>query len=148
MLPILKRRIVPSVTRFLDDDWSSLFDWNNQGFPNQSMTVPSTNVKETDSEYIVEMAAPGMKKEDFQVEINNDVLTIKSEQKIENQDQKEDNYTRREFSYQSFQRSFTINNRVVDDSKIKANYNEGILRLVIPKKEEAKVKPSRQIQIK
>lgn len=45
MLPILKSRIVPSVTRFLDDDWSSLFDWNNQGFPNQSMTVPSTNVK-------------------------------------------------------------------------------------------------------
>ena len=76
MLPILKRRIVPSVTRFLDDDWSSLFDWNNQGFPNQSMTVPSTNVKETDSEYIVEMAAPGMRKEDFQIEINNDVYLI------------------------------------------------------------------------
>ena len=148
MLPVLKSRIVPSVTRFLDDDWSSLFEWNNQGFPKQSMTVPSTNVKETDSEYIVEMAAPGMSKEEFQVEINNDVLTIKSEKEIENQDQKDEHYTRREFSYQSFQRSFSLNNRVVDDSKIKANYNEGILRLVIPKKEEAKVKPSRQIQIK
>jgi len=148
MLPVLKSRIVPSVTRFLDDDWSSLLDWNNRGFQNQLTTVPSANVRETDSEYIVEMAAPGMKKEDFQVEINNDILTIKSEQKIENQEQKKDNYTRREFSYQSFQRSFTLNNRVVDDSKIKANYNEGILRLVIPKKEEAKIKPARQIQIK
>jgi len=148
MLPVLKSRIVPSVTRFLDDDWSSLFDWNNQGIPNQSMTVPSTNVKETDNEYIVEMAAPGMKKEDFQVEINNDVLTIKSEKEIVNQDQKEESYTRREFSYQSFQRSFTLNNRIVDDSKIKANYDKGILRLVIPKKEEARVKPTRQIQIK
>jgi len=148
MLPVLKSRIVPSVTRFLDDDWSSLFDWNNQGIPNQSMTVPSTNVKETDNEYIVEMAAPGMKKEDFQVEINNDVLTIKSEKEIVNQDKKEESYTRREFSYQSFQRSFTLNNRIVDDSKIKANYDKGILRLVIPKKEEARVKPTRQIQIK
>jgi len=148
MLPILKSRTVPSITRFLDDDWSSLFDWNNQGFQNQSMTVPSTNVKETDGEYIVELAAPGMRKEDFKVEINNDVLTIKSETEFENQDQKDDNYTRREFSYQSFQRSFTLNNRVVDDSKIIANYNDGILRLVIPKREEAKVKPGRQIQIK
>ncbi len=148
MLPILKSRIVPSVTRFLDDDWSSLFDWNNQGFPNQSMTVPSTNVKETDNEFIIEMAAPGMKKEDFQVEINNDVLTIKSENKVENEDQIEGNFTRREFSYQSFQRSFTLNNKAVDDSKIKANYKEGILQLLIPKKEEAKVKPTRQIQIK
>jgi len=148
MLPILKSRIVPSVTRFIDDDWTSLFDWNKQGFPNQSMTVPSTNIKETDGEYIVEMAAPGMSKEDFQVEIDNDVLLIKSEKKIENQEEKEENYTRQEFSYQSFQRSFTLNNRVVDDSKIKANYDKGILRLVIPKREEAKVKPTRQIQIK
>ena len=148
MLPVLKRRIVPNVTRFIDDDWISLFDWNNQGFPKNNATIPSTNVKVTNDEYIVEMAAPGMKKEDFHVEINNNVLTIKSEHKTENEDQDNESYSRREFSYQSFERSFTLNNRLVDDGKIIATYNDGILKLIIPKKEEAKVKPARQILIK
>jgi HSP20 family protein len=148
MLPVLKSRIVPSVTKFLDDDWNSLFDWSNQGFSRQSMSAPSTNVRETEDDFIVEMAAPGMKKEDFQIEINNDVLTIKSETKNESENQEENNYTRREFSYQSFQRSFTLNNRVVDNAKIKATYVDGILQLTIPKKEEAKVKPPIQIKIK
>lgn len=148
MLPVLKSRIVPTVTRFLDDDWGSLFEWPNQGFPTNAMTVPSTNVRENENSFIVELAAPGMRKDDFQIVIDNNVLKIKSESKTENEASEKENYTRREFSYQSFERSFTLNSKVVEDTKINATYEDGILRLIIPKKEEAKVKPARQILIK
>jgi HSP20 family protein len=93
------------------------------------------------------MAAPGMRKDDFQIEVVNNVLTIKSEVKSESEQKEEDIYTRKEFSYQSFQRSFNLNNSVVDDAKIKATYKDGILSVTLPKKEEAKPKPPRAIKI-
>lgn len=144
MLPVLNSRIVP---RFFDDDWNSLFEWSNQGFQQNSMTIPSTNVKETSNEFVVELAAPGMDKEDFQIMIENNVLKIRSERNNESQEENE-NYTRREFSYQSFERSFTLNSKLVEDAKIMATYDAGILQVLIPKKEEAKVKPARQIEVK
>lgn len=147
MLPV-KNALLPTVSRFFDDDWNNLFDWNNRNFSNNYTTLPSVNIQENADEFVVEMAAPGMKKDDFQVELHNNVLTIKSEMKNErSEEEKNDNYTRREFSYQSFQRSFNLNNKVVDDSKIEAKYQDGILRLVLPKKEEAKEKPARLIKI-
>ncbi len=148
MLPVLKSRIVPSFTRFLDDDWGSLFEWSNQGFSsNNAMTVPSTNVIETNNDFIVELAAPGMKKEDFEILIENNVLKIKSQKETENKTGDDGNFTLQEFRYQSFERTFTLNSKVVEDAKINATYTDGILRLVVPKKENAKVKPPRQIQI-
>ena len=140
--------ILPAVSRFLDDDWNQLFDWRNRNFSATTTTLPSVNVRETGDEFVVEMAAPGMKKEDFQIELHNDVLTIRSEHKHENE-QQDDNgqYSRREFSYQSFQRSFNFNNRVVDDAQINATYRDGILRLTLPKREEAREKPARQIEV-
>ncbi|MBB4080566.1 HSP20 family protein [Lewinella aquimaris] len=140
--------LLPSVSRFLDDDWNNLFDWRNRNFSSGTTTLPSVNVKETGDEFVVEMAAPGMKKDNFDIQIDNNTLTIRSEMRNENEEQDENGkYTRREFSYQSFQRSFNLNNQVVDDARIQATYEDGILRLVIPKREEAKEKPARQIEV-
>jgi HSP20 family protein len=95
----------------------------------------------------VEVAAPGMTKKDFKVELNGNALTISS-QKSNQQEQKEgERYFRKEFSYQSFQRTFTLQKDVVDSDKIEARYENGLLHLLIPKKEEAKQKPPRLIQI-
>jgi len=86
-----------------------------------------------------------MKKEDFTVEVDKDVLTISSETKTESQEKK-DNYTRREFVQSSFKRAFTLPDSV-DGSKIDAKYEDGILKLVLPKKQEALPKPKRLISI-
>jgi len=101
-----------------------------------------------DNSYEVEMAAPGMKKEDFKIELDNNVLTISSEKREESQEGNEnERYSRREFSYQSFQRSFALPKEVVDEDKIKAHYSDGMLQLSIPKKEKAKQKQPRKIEI-
>lgn len=144
MLPV-KTSLRPTFSRFFNDDWDTLFDWTNRNFSNTATTLPSVNVRENDDEYIVEMAAPGMKKSDFNIEVDNNVLTISSE--VKNEHEQSDAYSRKEFSYQSFQRSFTLNNDVVDDAKIKATYKDGILSVTLPKKEEAKPKPARTIKI-
>ncbi|PHK97731.1 heat-shock protein [Neolewinella marina] len=139
--------VLPAMSRFLDDDWNNLFDWRNRNFSSTTTTLPSVNVRETGDEFIVEMAAPGMKKEDFSIELHNNVLTIRSEVRNEKEEEEAGKYSRREFSYQSFQRSFNLNNQVVNDQEIEATYEDGILRLVLPKQEEAREKPPRQISI-
>lgn len=144
MLPVTKS-LLPTVSRFFDDDWNNLFDWSNN-FTRLEQTLPLVNVIETEDDYFVEMAAPGMKKEDFHVELNNNILTISCEENDakENGDVK---YSRREFYYKSFRRSFNLNNQVLDNGKIDATYRDGILRIKLPKKEEAKKKPVRLIEI-
>ncbi|WP_255501687.1 Hsp20/alpha crystallin family protein [Olivibacter sp. SDN3] len=128
---------------FLNQD---LFNWGNANFSSTSTTIPSVNVRETTDSYEVEMAAPGMKKEDFKVELDGNLLTISSSR--EQQEKKEDNgYSRKEFSYQSFRRSFNFPKDVVDEDKIEAKYVDGLLRLTIPKKEEARRKGPRLINI-
>jgi HSP20 family protein len=104
------------------------------------------NIKESTDEFEVELAAPGLDKKDFNIELNNDMLTISSEKKIENEVKEGQQFARREFSYQSFSRSFTLPN-TVDNEKIRAKYENGILRVSIPKKDEAKPKPVKQIDI-
>ncbi len=129
--------------RFLDDDLRDLWLTN---FSRTETTVPAVNVKETDSEFLLELAAPGMSKKDFDINLENDVLTISSEHK-EGEEKKDGDYTRREFSYQSFQRTFTLPENMVDGDKIDAKYKDGILQLKLPKLEHAKKKPPRQIDI-
>lgn len=146
MLPV-KSNLLPTVSKFFDDDWNSLFNWSNRNYTNNLATLPSVNIRETVDEYCVEVAAPGMKKEDFQIELDDNTLTIKSEVKQEKESKEGESFTRKEFNYQSFQRSFNLNSRVVDDQNIKATYQDGILSLSLPKKEEAKKKPVRQIEI-
>ena len=144
MLPV-KNNLLPTVSRFFDDDWNSLFDWTSGHPLHHKSTVPAVNIRNLPDEFVVEVAAPGLKKEDFQIELKNNQLSVKAE--LQKNREVEDYYTRKEFSYHSFQRSFDLNSRLVDDAKIKGIYNDGILRIHLPKKEEAKVKPARLIKI-
>ena len=122
----------------------------NWGLANNSVTnttIPAVNIKETNDTFDVEVAAPGMKKNDFKVELDGNMLTISSEKTDETNEKEGERYSRREFSYQSFQRTFQLPKDVVDADKIGARYENGVLHLVIPKKEEAKQRPPRMIQI-
>ncbi|HZI68082.1 MAG TPA: Hsp20/alpha crystallin family protein [Hanamia sp.] len=124
------------------------FNWGLSNFSDTNTTVPGVNVKETKDNFEVEVAAPGMDKKDFKIQLDGNLLTISSERSDRREENNEDEkYSRKEFSYQSFQRSFTLPKDVVDSDKIEAKYENGLLHLVIPKKEEAKQKPPRQIQI-
>ncbi len=125
---------------------SDLMDWASRNFSETNTTLPSVNIKESNDSFEVEMAAPGFSKQDFKIELNNDQLTISSEKKMENEEKEGEQYTRREFSYQSFSRTFTLPN-IVNGDKIHARYDNGVLRISIPKKEEAKLKPSKLIAI-
>jgi HSP20 family protein len=107
--------------------------------------VPPVNIKETDNAYTVELMAAGLKKEDFNIELDNELLTISSEVKTENNTE-EGKFTKREFSYSSFKRSFTLPETVKGED-ITASYENGILRIALPKKEEALPKPKRVIEI-
>lgn len=108
-------------------------------------TVPAVNIKENDKQFNVELAIPGMKKEDFKVSVENNVLTISAEKKDE-KSEKNERYTRKEFSYSSFSRSFTIPESAIGD-KVDAKYTDGILRLSIPKKEGAKAVSKKEIKV-
>ena len=136
-------RIPTLFDRFFEND---LFDWSNRNFSDTNTTLPSVNIKESADEFEVELAAPGLVKTDFNIDLIHDTLTISSEKKVENEIKEGQEFARREFSYQSFNRSFTLPNSV-DSEKIKAKYENGILRISIPKKEEAKPKPARKIAI-
>ena len=103
------------------------------------------NIRESDDAFIVEMAVPGLKKSDFQLNLEKQNLSISMERKEENERQ-EERFTRREFGYSSFKRTFTLP-ETVDDEKINASYEQGILSILLPKKEEAKQKPARSIEI-
>jgi HSP20 family protein len=108
-------------------------------------TLPAVNVVESKEDFRIEVAAPGLKKEKFRLNVDHNRLTISSEVSG-NQEQKEEKYTRREFSYGSFQRTFTLP-QTVDTEKISATYTDGVLQIALPKREEAKVKPARAIEI-
>lgn len=130
--------------QFFNND---MFNWSNDNFSLTNTTLPAVNIREMDEEFVVEVAAPGMKRDDFKVEVDGDMLRISSERQDERKEEnKDERYTRREFSYQSFMRSFNLPN-TVEAEKIKAKYTDGVLHLSIPKKEEAKPKPSRVIKI-
>ena len=126
---------------------NDLFDWSNRNYSNTNTTLPAVNIKEDKDGFDVELSAPGFNKDDFNIELNNNLLTISSEKKVENETKEGQQFTRREFSYQSFSRSFTLP-EIVEGDKIEAEYEDGILKISIPKKEEAKPKPVKQIEIK
>lgn len=140
--------VLPAFPRLFDDFFTrDLFDWGSRGFSNTQTTIPAVNIIENYDSFHVEMAAPGMDKSDFLLELDNEYLTISSKKELRNELRENEQYTRREFSYQSFQRTFHLPKTVVDESKIKAEYKNGVLRIMIPKKEEAKALPPRTIAI-
>jgi HSP20 family protein len=137
---------IPSLLNdFFMDDWfdSSIRNWRSTG-----ATLPSVNVRETNEDFIIEVAAPGMNRSDFKVELDNNILSISSEFEGKNETPEQNgSYNRREFNYKSFQRSFSLPETKVEGAKISAKYKDGILFVTVPKKEEAKVRPARQITV-
>ncbi|MFV8346127.1 Hsp20/alpha crystallin family protein [Flavobacterium sp. ZB4P13] len=139
----------PTVNTLFDDFFSKdVFDWSDKNFSTIGSNLPSVNLKETDNKLEVDLAAPGMKKEDFKVEIDNNMLMISSERKEEKEEtRKKDNYYRREFNYQSFCRSFSLP-EYIDENKVEASYKDGILHVTIAKKEGSMKKAHKTIAIK
>ena len=129
--------------RFFNDE---LMDWNNLNYSTTNTTIPAVNVKEDDDRYEIEVAAPGMNKDSFKVKVENNQLTISSEFKDEKKEEKK-SYSRREFSYQSFQRSFTLPEGHIVTDQISAKYNDGILHIELPKREEVKPQAPKEIEI-
>jgi HSP20 family protein len=107
--------------------------------------VPAVNIAENDNEFHIELAAPGLKKEDFKINLDKNILSVSAEKKAENNGETK-KYSKREYSYNSFVRSFTLP-ETVDYSKIEADYTDGILKLTVAKREDAKYQ-SREIAVK
>ena len=142
MFPIVKRR--DYLTRNLDDIFRSGRLWNF--FEDDSdQTMPAVNIREADDKFEIEVAAPGLDKKDFHVEVDKNILTISSEKEAHDEEKKGE-YTRREFSYTSFRRSFSLPESV-DQDKIDATHKDGILRIELPKHEGARVKPAKEIKV-
>ena len=112
---------------------------------NASLVVPEANIIENGKDYKIELAAPGLERKDFHVEIQDNVLSISAEKEEEKKEETK-NFRRREFSYNSFCRSFTLPDNLVTD-KIDAKYENGVLRLTLPKKEVTISKPPKQIKV-
>ena len=122
-------------------------EWFEGGLTSRVLNVPAVNITENKDEFMVSLAIPGMKKEDFNIDIEGNMLTISSE-KEESKEDKDEKYTRKEFNYSSFSRSFSLPDEV-NMEKIDARYVDGVLKLSLPKKEEAKkIATSKHIAIK
>jgi HSP20 family protein len=129
-------------------EWKNLWgSFANELFrtPGVFNTQPAVNIKETPAGFHLEVAAPGLKKEDFKLQVDNKMLTISA--KVEtSSEEKEENYSRKEFSYSAFERSFKLPETIAIEG-IAAKYENGVLFVELPKREEAKEKPVREIQI-
>jgi HSP20 family protein len=139
----LIRKQPPFFPSLIDDFIKN--DWNLK-VPSSSVTVPAVNIKELNSQFEIELAAPGMKKDDFEIEVEDGVLSISSTQEEEQVNEK-GKFTRREFSYSSFRRSFSLPDSV-DSTNIDATYKEGVLLVLLPKHKEAQPHPRKLIKIR
>jgi HSP20 family protein len=129
---VRRSSLLPSILNNFITPWNDLFDESNVDLWN--INVPAANIEETKDSFKVSLAAPGMKKDDFKVDIVGDQLTISSEKK-EEKEEKDATYSRREYNYSSFCRTFTLPEGVIQD-KIDAKYEDGLLKLTLPKSEE------------
>ena len=130
-----KTNVLPS---FVNDFFKPWNDWFDNGFE-KTLSVPAVNITENKGQYDVSVAAPGMKKDDFKIDLDGDMLTISAE-KEETKEDKDKQYNRKEYNYSSFSRSFTLPEEVKQD-KIEAKYENGVLTLVLPKNEHTKTTP-------
>jgi len=125
-------------TPFLFDDffkpWNNWFE--NDLLLGKAMTIPAVNITDNKDDFMVSLAVPGMKKDDFNIDIDGNMITISCE-KEEKKEEKDAKFTRKEYNYSSFTRSFTLPEDVLKE-KIEARYEDGVLKLMLPKKEEAK----------
>jgi len=142
MLARINRNYVPAY-------WDDFFNdrvFNNINHAPRKNTSPAVNIIEADNEFKIEVAVPGLSKNDFNIEIEDDVLTISS---VENEKKEEEipNYTRREFNFSSFKRSFQLP-ETIDQDQIQASHKEGVLSITLVKKEEVVQNAPKQIEIK
>ena len=135
----------PSVFDDIFKPWNEWFD-NGGNMWNRMMKVPAVNITETAKSFELALAAPGLQKDDFTIDVNGNLLTISSE-KEENREEKEQQFTRKEYNYTSFSRTFTMPDEVIKE-KIEASYENGVLKLVMPKKADTKKAEARHITIK
>lgn len=125
----------------------NLMEWPESNAYKMAITRPAVNIKENEKGFEVELAAPGLHKNDFSIVIDKNVLTISAAQQAQKEEKKEEEkYTVREFSFQSFERSFSLPENGIDEEKVEASYENGVLHLLLPKKEEKKPKV-KQIKI-
>ncbi len=142
LMKINKTPVQSTLSRMMDDFFNGFGDMHENSL---MATKPSVNIVENEDNFMVEVAAPGLDKKDFNVTVEDDILTISAERKDESED-KSGTFTRREFNYTSFSRSFHLP-ETCNSEKINANYKDGMLMLEIPKREEAKKKPAKTIEI-
>ncbi len=142
MKPVIRKRINDPVLSFFDDFLSQQLSRYEKPVKD---VVPSVNIKENDKEVIIDVAAPGLSKKDFEISVENNLLTISAHKEVENLEEGT-NYIKKEFGYENFQRTFTIPEEIFDVENIKATYNNGVLEIVIPKREEQQ-KKVKKIQI-
>ena len=135
---------MPTVFGDFFKPWNEWFD--NGGLFGRTMNIPAVNITEQKNDYLVSLAVPGMKKEDFKIDIDGNMLTISSA-KEETKEEKEKRFTRKEYNYSSFSRSFTLPDEV-NREKIDAKYEDGVLKITLPRKEEVKNPAAKQIAVK
>jgi HSP20 family protein len=130
-----KNRIIPSLNSFFNDDLrKDLYDWNEKNFLSVGDTLPSANVKDSEDEIRIDLAVPGMKKDDFKIQFKNNILSISSEKKDEKTEQDDEgNFLRKEFNYEAFCRTFQLPDNI-NEKSINAAYADGILHIEIGKK--------------
>ncbi len=137
-----KPGFISTLERLLGEDLSGRLQ---SGFSSTHTTIPAVNVREEEDGFEIQVAAPGMEKEDFNIDLDGNLLTVSSEREDEVEEEK--GFARKEFSYQSFNRTFTLPENTIDSEKIIAKYKNGILRIKLPKLEHAKDRVNRKIDI-
>lgn len=145
MLAKFQRRYVPA---YWDDFFNDSF-FHRTGNGHSNGTLPSVNVSEDENSFMIEMAVPGMSRKDIQIKVEDDLLIISSEKEEKNEDKGSKNrrYMRREFNYMRFSRTFELPESV-NQEKIKARHEDGVLKVELPKKEESVEKAPKQIEIR
>lgn len=147
-MTLMKR---PNFPFLMNEKWMTDFFDNGRFFDSDLMkmmavpALPAVNIVENEKEFVIEMAAPGMRKKDFNIAVENNVLTISAEKEMEKDEEKK-NFTRKEYSYEEFSRSFTLPENASEE-KIKAHYEDGILKLQLAKKELAAMPVKKAIQV-
>lgn len=130
---------------FADDFFKPWNDWFDNRL-SKKLSVPAVNVSEDQQGFTIDVAAPGLKKTDFNIAVDGNVLTVSAESTKTKEEKGDDKYTRQEYNYSSFSRSLTLPDNV-DEEKITATYDGGVLKLSVPKKQGAPKVPAKQITV-
>ena len=147
MHTLTKRNQPVGFNNLFDELFEGYFgDWKPARTPSLKKTIPAVNVKENENAFLLELAAPGLKKENFNLEINNNSLTIEATTESKETEEKY-NYSRKEFSYESFKRSFTLPKDKIKIEDIEANYSDGVLVVSLPKKPASETNGPRLVEV-